>query len=96
MGRQVEPRGHRQRSCLVSRQDYQLLLAAQNGVCALCFGAPTKRALHLDHDHETGRVRGLLCHGCNLGLGFLKDNIDVILRAVDYLKKTVDIKGGKD
>jgi Recombination endonuclease VII len=44
---------------------YDRLLAEQGGVCAICGATPKTRRLHIDHDHKTGRVRGLLCHRCN-------------------------------
>lgn len=56
-------------------EDYEAMLAAQNGGCAICGGPNTRRQrgvvdrMHIDHDHSTGRVRGLLCNNCNLVLG---------------------------
>jgi hypothetical protein len=47
---------------------YERLLAAQGGHCALCPNVPKTRRLHVDHDHKTGRVRGLLCYRCNRAL----------------------------
>ena len=49
----------------VSDEQYERLLAAQGGHCALCPNEPKTRRLHVDHDHASGRVRGLLCHRCN-------------------------------
>lgn len=54
----------------------------QAGACGICFRV---LPLHVDHDHKTGRVRGLLCRGCNLALGMLDDNISSIKQAVLYL-----------
>lgn len=53
----------------LSWEEYLLLLEGQDGVCAICH-QPSDRELHVDHDHLTGRVRGLLCGRCNTGLGF--------------------------
>lgn len=47
---------------------YARLLAEQNGGCAICGAAPKTRRLHIDHDHASGAVRGLLCHRCNRNL----------------------------
>jgi hypothetical protein len=50
--------------------DYDSMLAEQGGACALCSGINDNgRPLYIDHDHETGEVRGLLCHTCNSNLG---------------------------
>lgn len=52
----------------VSDAEYERLLAAQGGGCAICGATPKTRRLHVDHDHKTGAVRGLLCHRCNRAL----------------------------
>lgn len=66
------------------------LLAEQNGGCAVC-GSETSNGrgehLHVDHDHETGVVRGILCHDCNTGLGKFKDNPALLRAAADYLER---------
>lgn len=74
-------------------EQYAELLKRQNGVCAIC-GEPetlvrkgTLCALTIDHDHETGQVRGLLCNNCNRGIGLLKDNPDVLRHAASYLER---------
>lgn len=61
------------------------LLAEQAGVCAICRRPDPE---HLDHDHRTGWVRGILCFNCNGGLGQFKDNADVLARAITYLRGT--------
>jgi hypothetical protein len=58
------------------------MLAEQGGLCAICREAPAE---HVDHDHATGRVRGLLCFNCNGALGQFRDRTDLMLRAVAYL-----------
>lgn len=69
-----------------TENDYQELLAGQNFVCAICSSTnPNGRRLAVDHDHKTGKIRGLLCQACNRALGLLKDNLDIIERAKDYL-----------
>ncbi len=56
----------------ISVEIYEEILASQNGSCAICGGPPSKtfRCFDVDHDHETGKVRGLLCRPCNIGVGF--------------------------
>lgn len=51
---------------------YDRLLEEQQGLCAICNEPPKRRKLALDHDHDTGKIRGLLCYGCNVGLGYLQ------------------------
>lgn len=50
---------------LISDEEYARRLAAQDGRCLICGRPPQTRRLHVDHDHKTGQVRGLLCYGCN-------------------------------
>jgi hypothetical protein len=66
----------------IEPEDYDALHAAQGGLCALCDERPAE---HVDHDHESGRVRGLLCLHCNTGLGNFRDRADLIDRAITYL-----------
>lgn len=69
------------------------LLASQGGVCAICGKLPRKEhgrgsLLHVDHDHKTGVVRGLLCVSCNTGLGRFDDDAEILRRAADYVSRT--------
>ncbi len=66
---------------------YQRILASQNGVCAICHKLdPNGRDLAVDHDHDSGKVRGLLCRPCNTGLGLFGDGTAGLERALNYLK----------
>ncbi len=73
----------------ISNDDYDELLKRQGGGCAICGRPPKKAALHVDHDHETSAVRGLLCVGCNNALGQFKDSTDLLARASSYLEGDV-------
>lgn len=77
----------------ITENQYVEILARQNGVCALCFRAQPEssrlKRLMIDHDHETGKVRGLLCAKCNLMLGLAEDNINTLNIAIKYLEKAV-------
>jgi len=65
------------------------LLAAHDDKCDCCGrSGPGKKGWNIDHDHKTGKVRGVLCSGCNAGIGMLGDNLDGVLRAADYLRRT--------
>lgn len=64
-------------------QEFEAIVLAQNNRCLLCDTELTKP--HVDHCHSTGRVRGILCYHCNVGLGHFKDNPEVLARAIQYL-----------
>ncbi len=87
----------------ITPEQYDELLALQRGVCAIC-GQPERsktrnghvKALAVDHDHETGEVRGLLCDNCNRGLGHFKDDAERLAAAVAYLRKVkVDVNSDR-
>ena len=63
---------------------YSQLVDQHGGRCAVC---NTEADLRIDHDHTTGKVRGLLCHHCNVALGHFKDSIPILNNAIDYLCK---------
>ena len=69
----------------VSQKEYEEMLNAQNGVCAVCGRTNKGKALCVDHDHVTGKIRGLLCHKCNLALGMAEDNLETLKNLVIYL-----------
>lgn len=69
--------------------DVDKLLSEQNGVCAIC---KEEVKLCIDHNHETGKVRGLLCQKCNAGVGMLRESLTIVLAVYDYLKKHNDPK----
>jgi len=81
----------------ISIQEYNELFEKQGGRCAICGQKETKTqsrgkgliptidSLQVDHDHETGKIRGLLCYRCNTGIGKLFDNPRLLRKAADYL-----------
>jgi len=72
----------------ITLDDYEAMLLAQGGGCAICHaGEPPGQSLHVDQDHHTGGVRGLLCFTCNAGIGMFDHDIDVLSAAVDYLRR---------
>jgi hypothetical protein len=71
----------------ITLQEYDLLFTSQNGVCAICGNEQTNKRLSVDHNHETGEVRGLLCSKCNHAIGLFKDNIKYMANAIAYLEK---------
>ena len=73
--------------------DYDRMLAEQGHRCAICGtpAAPGER-LHVDHDHETSEVRGLLCGPCNRGLGLYKDSPALLANAINYLERNQSVR----
>lgn len=71
----------------ITLADYDEMLEAQGGKCAICGRTPEEegRRLSVDHDHKTGQVRGLLCRNCNAALGFFQDDFHLLRRAINYL-----------
>jgi hypothetical protein len=67
----------------LTEKDFATLLAGQGGVCAICCTVPGRAVI--DHDHDTGKVRGILCHNCNVSLGLMKENCAAFQRAIDYI-----------
>ena len=69
-------------------EEFAELSDVQGGVCAICHEEPVAESrLHVDHDHSSGVVRGLLCRGCNHGLGNFRDSPELLLRAIEYLAR---------
>jgi hypothetical protein len=79
----------------LSLETYNVMLAAQGGVCAICKGVETyipkghgtPKPLSVDHNHETGAVRGLLCSHCNYVIGYARENIETLRETIKYLEK---------
>lgn len=74
----------------ISLEDYERMLRRQKGKCAICGGQPNgtgspRGYFHVDHDPDTGKVRGLLCGNCNHGIGKLKHDVRILKRAISYL-----------
>jgi len=86
----------RMRVCLNCRKNYrkksldyyEQKIAEQNGLCAICGVDEVEhgRRFSIDHDHNTGKFRGLLCVRCNFGIGYFKDNPNTMTKAIQYLR----------
>lgn len=75
----------------ITQQDYDVMLTEQNNQCAICEttepgGRHTSNYFVVDHCHDTGKVRKLLCHKCNTAMGLLGDNVSVIESMIKYLE----------
>lgn len=84
---------HRRRGRLRKKYGLTLLqfeemFTAQNGACKLCFNPHTRRKLNVDHCHTSGKIRGLLCDKCNLAIGLIGDDVNLLERIKGYLYVT--------
>ena len=71
----------------ITVKEYDEMLLAQNGTCAICEAScATGYRLAIDHDHTTGKVRALLCKNCNTAIGLFKENTNTMTKAINYLK----------
>lgn len=77
----------------LTMEEYDEIFQRQNGKCAICYKSETImrngkiKLLCIDHDHNTNRVRGLLCHRCNVSIGAFEDNITLLQNAINYLQQ---------
>lgn len=77
----------------ITKEEYWTLFYNQNKCCSICKNRGRegkesgRKYLFVDHDHITGRIRGLLCHHCNSAIGFARDNTDTLKNAIIYLEK---------
>lgn len=72
----------------ITEEQYLGMVDKQGGVCAICGKPCSIGRLSIDHCHITEKVRGLLCRRCNAGLGAFGDNVNMLEKAIDYLRKT--------
>jgi hypothetical protein len=94
--RKVDFKKHLLRKYNITSNQYMELFDIQNGLCAICGNPETRKntyqkdgidRLSVDHNHETGKIRGLLCHRCNIGIGIFMDNEELLTKAINYLKE---------
>lgn len=71
----------------LTKEQNELLYKKQEGKCAICNIFFLRKDLVVDHNHTTGETRGLLCNSCNRGIGLLKDNVEILFAAQQYLMK---------
>jgi hypothetical protein len=74
----------------ITVEEFDAMLLSQNGRCACCFSDSPGQwgTFHVDHCHDSGAIRGLLCQSCSTGIGKLGDSIEGLERALTYLKKS--------
>lgn len=71
----------------IGQETYLNMVEEQSGLCAICGNPPSFKGLYIDHDHKSGRVRGLLCNKCNTGIAMLLDDDLTLNRASLYLRR---------
>jgi Autographiviridae endonuclease VII len=80
--------GHLMRKFGMTIEQYDEMLAAQGGGCFICARPPREDiSLHVDHDHSTGKVRGILCFRCNNALADFQEDVRLLAKAADYLDR---------
>jgi hypothetical protein len=90
-------RGHKYMQLYgITLEQFEEMRVIQNCSCAICGKHESQnknKKLHVDHDHKTGKVRQLLCNGCNTGIGLLKEDTSLLQKALDYLIKHKEDNG---
>lgn len=97
MGKGKKSEAHRRQRYGISAEEMERMCEAQGGGCAICgahISAHNGCATHVDHDHSTGRVRGILCRLCNPALGAFRDDPSLLRKAADYLEGHVASTAG--
>ena len=85
---------HLRRKYGIGIDDYDRMFVEQEGRCAICGEpGPDQGSLHVDHDHASGQVRGLLCVSCNNALGAFREDYDILRAAADYLDRDDELAG---
>lgn len=88
--KKINRRENLKRNYGITPEEYDALSEAQNGLCAICERPETRKGMEgqlvVDHCHDTNEVRGLLCSECNVGMGKLNDDPDLLRKAIDYLE----------
>jgi hypothetical protein len=87
--KECDTKGRRKRLYGLTIEDFERLVEEQNHCCSICKQfLKSSKELHVDHDHQTGAVRGLLCKHCNQGLGHFRDSELYLESALDYLRRS--------
>jgi len=90
-GKLIMANGSKKYNCLkrhgITLEEWFQMYQNQNKCCAICGEYMDENKAFIDHDHETGNNRQLLCRFCNTGLGFFKDSIPTLEKAINYLRK---------
>jgi len=73
----------------ITSEEFEQILTEQGGVCKVCGGPPHGKGnrYHVDHNHKTGRIRGILCHKCNVALGMVQDSEEHLMKLIKYIQE---------
>lgn len=86
----ISRRSKLKNKCGITEAQYNAWLEKQKGLCAICKGVNADgRTLDVDHDHQTGYIRGLLCRKCNMGIGNLSDSYTTLCAAIHYMTLSI-------
>lgn len=77
---------HLQKKYGITADQYDEMLKAQGSTCAICHKDKDRISFSVDHDHDTGRIRGILCENCNRGIGMFKHDVQLLELAINYLQ----------
>lgn len=86
----ISRKHHLKKKFGISLDTYNEMFSQQSGSCAICGKHELDnggKRLAIDHNHETGQIRSLLCHNCNTGIGHFEDDVSIVEKAVNYLKR---------
>ncbi len=86
-GKRIRKNRHLLQRYGITISQYEQMIKDQNNKCSICGKEPTKRQLSVDHDHKTGKIRGLLCNNCNHAIGKFDDDVILMIKAINYILK---------
>jgi len=87
-GREMQRKWYLKHKYGITLEQKNKIYEKQNGKCLICkIKMLNKNDIHIDHNHKTGKIRGLLCGNCNRGIGLFKENPKILLNAIKYIKK---------
>lgn len=68
-----------------TKEANKLFKETKHGYCSICGKSAENTLLCIDHDHNSGKIRGIICHNCNKALGYVQDDLEILFKMIDYL-----------
>lgn len=84
--KEIQRKARMKREYNTTPDEYRMMFEKQGGCCAICGARPEKKILSVDHNHETKKVRGLICNPCNIAIGNAKENPIILFNMIKYLE----------